>query len=135
MPRVADRPVPLPLNSIFLRLATASKNDVFPDLQEEFDNDFFSDQGQTRVRLASEYLKVTEYIMANLKRITLPVATFHSEGDTMVDPEGSRRLVAEASSEIKVHEDCPGSWHILINEPGNEKTLEKTIAFLNRVNT
>ena len=52
----------------------------------------------------------------------------------MVDPEGSRRLVAEASSEIKVHEDCPGSWHILINEPGNEKTLEKTIAFLNRVN-
>ena len=91
-------------------------------------------EGATRVRLASEYLKVTEHIMTNLKRITLPVATFHSEGDTMVDPEGSRRLVAEASSEIKVHEDCPGSWHILINEPGNEKTLEKTIAFLNRVN-
>ena len=86
------------------------------------------------MRLAAEYLRVTEHIMKNLKSITLPFVTFHSEGDTMVDPDGSRRLVAEASSEIKVHEDCPGSWHILINEPGNEKTLEKTLEFLERVN-
>ena len=86
------------------------------------------------MRLASEYLRVTEHIMENLKKVTLPFVTFHSEGDTMVDPESSHELVKRASSDIKVHEDCPGSWHVLIHEPGNEKTLEKTIAFLNRIN-
>ncbi|UPR03858.1 alpha/beta-hydrolase [Chloropicon primus] len=115
------------------RLAAVDKS-KFPNLQEEFDKDFFSYHGNTPVRLAAEYLRVTEHIMKNLKSITLPFVTFHSEGDTMVDPDGSRRLVAEASSEIKVHEDCPGSWHVLIHEPGNEKTLEKTIKFLERVN-
>ena len=89
---------------------------------------------KTRVRVASEYLRVTEHIMGNMKNITLPFVTFHSEGDTMVDPESSHELVKRASSDIKIHEDCPGSWHILINEPGNEKTLEKTIAFLDRIN-
>ena len=90
--------------------------------------------GHTRVRLASEYLRVTSYIMRNLKRITLPFVTFHSDGDTMVDPDGSRKLCDQASSEIKEYENCPGSWHILIHEPGNERTLEKTISFLDRVN-
>ena len=116
------------------RIAKASKNTIFPDLQEEFDNDFFSDQGYTRVRVANEYLKVTTLIMSNLDKITTPFVTFHSDGDTMVDPDGSRKLVAQASSSIKSYENCPGSWHILIHEKGNEKTLEKTIAFLNRIN-
>ncbi len=65
----------------------------------------------------------------------LPFVTFHSDADTMTDPDGSRKLVAQATSSIKSYENCPGSWHILINEPGNEKTLEKTIAFLNRINS
>ena len=29
------------------RMAANSKNEIYPDLQEEFDNDFFSDQGKT----------------------------------------------------------------------------------------
>ncbi len=117
------------------RLAAASSNDIFPDLQAEFDNDFFSDQAMTRVRVASEYLRVTTHILQNLGKITLPFVTFHSDGDTMVDPDGSRKLVAEASSKIKSYENCPGSWHILIHEKGNEKTLEKTINFLKKVNS
>ena len=87
------------------------------------------------MRVASEYLRVTTEIMNNLDKITLPFVTFHSEGDTMVDPEGSRKLVAQASSKVKRYENCPGSWHILIQEPGQEVTLQKTIDFLNEVNT
>ena len=86
------------------------------------------------MRVASEYLRVTTEIMQNLDQITLPFVTFHSDGDDMVDPEGSRQLVAKASSKIKRYENCPGSWHILIQEPGNDVTLQKTIDFLNEVN-
>ena len=117
------------------RLAKASKNTVFPDLQDEFDNDFFCDQSMARVRVASEYLRVTNNIMQNLDKITIPFVTFHADGDTMVDPEGSRQLVAKASSKIKRYENCPNSWHILINEPGNEVSLQKTIAFLEEINS
>ena len=70
------------------------------------------------MRLASEYLRATSYIMQNLKRITLPFVTFHSDGDTMTDPDGSRALYDQASSEIKEYENCPGSWHILITSQG-----------------
>mmetsp|Transcript_11815 Transcript_11815/g.29905 ORF Transcript_11815/g.29905 Transcript_11815/m.29905 type:complete len:368 (+) Transcript_11815:78-1181(+) len=117
------------------RLAAAATNDIYPDLQAEFDNDVLSDNGMTRVRVASEYLRVTTHIMENLEKITLPFVTFHSDGDTMVDPDGSRRLVQESSSKIKSYENCPGSWHILIHEEGNEVTLQKTIDFLNKVNS
>ena len=88
-----------------------------------------------RVRVASEYLRVTNNIMQNLDKITIPFVTFHADGDTMVDPEGSRQLVAKASSKIKRYENCPNSWHILINEPGNEVSLQKTIAFLEEINS
>ena len=52
------------------RMAKASKNTIFPDLQEEFEKDFFSDQGDARVRVAAEYLKITDLIMSNLDKIT-----------------------------------------------------------------
>ena len=29
------------------RMAANSKNEIYPDLQEEFDNDFFADHGET----------------------------------------------------------------------------------------
>ena len=51
-------------------MAKASKNTIFPDLQEEFEKDFFSDQGDARVRVAAEYLKITDLIMSNLDKIT-----------------------------------------------------------------
>jgi alpha-beta hydrolase superfamily lysophospholipase len=117
------------------RLVKGSTNEMYPDLQDEFNNDRFSDAGMTRVRVAAEYLRVTTEIMDNLEKITLPFVTFHADGDNMVDPEGSRQLVAKASSKIKRYENCPNSWHILIHEPGNEITLQKTIDFLNEVNT
>lgn len=49
--------------------------------------------GNTRARNASEYIKVTEWLVADMGRMNFPVITFCSENDTMCDPDGSRMLI------------------------------------------
>ena len=49
--------------------------------------------GKTRARNASEYMKVTEWIVANMSKFNFPVISFCSEKDTMCDPDGSRMLI------------------------------------------
>ena len=49
--------------------------------------------GKTRARNASEYMKVTEWIVANMSSFNFPVISFCSENDTMCDPDGSRMLI------------------------------------------
>lgn len=49
--------------------------------------------GNTRARNASEYIKVTEWVVANMGKMRFPVISFCSENDTMCDPDGSRMLI------------------------------------------
>ena len=66
-------------------------------LPECADCDFAADplvfHGKTRARNASEYMKVTEWIVANMSKFNFPVISFCSEKDTMCDPDGSRMLI------------------------------------------
>lgn len=60
--------------------------------------------GKTRARNASEYLRVTEWIVANMSRFSFPVISFCSENDTMCDPDGSKMLIDrnKASSSLAI---------------------------------
>ena len=49
--------------------------------------------GKTRARNAAEYLRVTEWIVANMSHFSFPAITYCSENDTMCDPDGSRMLI------------------------------------------
>ena len=49
--------------------------------------------GNTRARNASEYIKVTEWVVSNMSRMNFPVITFCSQRDTMCDPDGSEMLI------------------------------------------
>ena len=49
--------------------------------------------GNTRARNASEYIRVTEQVVANMGKMTFPVISFCSENDTMCDPDGSKMLI------------------------------------------
>lgn len=49
--------------------------------------------GNTRARNASEYIKVTEWVVANMGKMKFPVISFCSEKDTMCDPDGSKMLI------------------------------------------
>ncbi len=113
-----------------LRLAKTPKNVMFPKLQDEFEGDGLNDQGYTRVRVANEYLKATDQVLGSMKKITFPFITFHSDDDTFVDPEGSRRLYREAASENKEYVKADGMWHLLLHEENNRALLERTTKWM-----
>ncbi len=74
-------------------------------LPECADSNFAADplvfHGKTRARNASEYMKVTEWIVANMSKFKFPVISFCSEKDTMCDPDGSRMLIDRSQVSAK----------------------------------
>ncbi len=76
------------------------------------DYDFAADplvfHGKTRARNASEYMKVTEWIVANMSKFNFPVISFCSENDTMCDPDGSRMLIDQSQVSARQCEEL--SW-------------------------
>ena len=62
-------------------------------LTEAFSADPLVHHGKTRARNASEYMKVTSWIVANMSKLNFPVISFCSENDTMCDPDGSKMLI------------------------------------------
>ncbi len=49
--------------------------------------------GRTRVRVASEYLRATKKVLNRMHTYCFPFLCFHSEQDTLTDPEGSKLLL------------------------------------------
>eukprot|EP00955_Chlamydomonas_euryale_P111652 366082-Chlamydomonas_euryale.AAC.20 len=119
------RPVSMLLNATVpaAPLVATAKNHMYEDLQIHYDHDHGCYHGGTRVRNATEYLRVTGWLMRNMHLVNFPFIVFHSENDTMVDCDGSRALYTHASSEDKTLRLVNHMWHILAKEPGNEKVL------------
>lgn len=104
-------------------LVATEKNEVHPMIQEMWDSDpRTSRDAYTRVRSAYEYITACDRLMDALRgggvlagqRLLL----FHSERDTMVDPEGSKALMALSASEDKTVRWVNDMWHVLTKEPG-----------------
>lgn len=53
--------------------------------------------GNTRARNASEFLRVTEEMVASMPSMDFPFVVFHGELDTLCDPDGSRQLFEKSA--------------------------------------
>mmetsp|Transcript_3193 Transcript_3193/g.7883 ORF Transcript_3193/g.7883 Transcript_3193/m.7883 type:complete len:231 (+) Transcript_3193:399-1091(+) len=115
------------------RLAKTPKNEKFPHLQIEFEQDPHCDARFTRVKVASIYLKTTTRLLKSLGDFKTPFITFHSSEDTFVDPESSQKLVERAGSAKKEYVKADGMWHLLVHEKGNRKLLERSLKFVEEV--
>lgn len=102
-------------------IVATEKNVLYPDIQAQWDHDPLACHTNTRVRCASEFLRITEQSMQRLGEARFPFILFHSENDTMVDVDGSKALYQQAQSEDKTLRLCNDMWHILVREKGNEK--------------
>lgn len=102
-------------------IVATERNTLYHDIQAQWDNDPLACHINTRVRNASEYLRITEQSMQLLEEFTSPLLLFHSENDTMVDCDGSKALYLRARSEDKTLRLVNHMWHILVREQGNEK--------------
>ncbi|KAI7841419.1 hypothetical protein COHA_004814 [Chlorella ohadii] len=102
-------------------VVATERNTLFPSIQAQWDADPLACHINTRVRNASEYLRITARSMQRLGEVDFPFIVFHSENDTMVDVDGSKALYLRAQSKDKTLRLINSFWHILVREPGNEK--------------
>ncbi|KAK9115839.1 hypothetical protein Sjap_014786 [Stephania japonica] len=91
--------------------------------------------GAIRVRTGAEILRMTSYLQQNLSRLTIPFMVLHGTADTVTDPEASKKLYEEASSNDKSIKLYEGYLHDLLFEPEWETIVKEIIYWLNsRVN-
>lgn len=102
-------------------IVATERNTLYPNIQAQWDADPLVSHSNTRVRNASEYLRITEASMQRLEEFQGPLLVFHSENDTMVDCAGSKALYLRAQSEDKALRLVNHMWHIMVREEGNEK--------------
>jgi acylglycerol lipase len=120
-----------PLATVLSRLfptaaiVATDRNVLNPDIQTLWDADPLCSHGKTRVRNASEYLRITETVMASLDQFELPFFVAHSEFDTMTDCDGSKALYLRGKSQDKTLRLVNQMWHVLMKEEGNEILCEE----------
>lgn len=114
-----------------LAIVKVSRNSLYPELQEVYDQDPNCWHGNTRARNGYEYIRTTHMLMnGGLEKVTCPFLVFHGLQDDMVDPDGSRALYARAKSVDKTLKLLDHMWHVLCKEPGHSGLLADTIAWL-----
>lgn len=113
-----------------LALLATDKNTVHPEIQTLWDADPLVSHMNTRVRNADEYLRVTAQVMTQLNRVDWPFLVFHSEVDTMCDPDGSKLLYTTSTSKDKTLRLVNSMWHVLVKEPGNDTVCRDIIDWL-----
>ncbi|XP_010915408.1 uncharacterized protein [Elaeis guineensis] len=77
--------------------------------------------GPMRVRTGHEILRISSYLLQNLKSVTIPFLVLHGTADRITDPLASQDLYNEASSvckDIKLYE---GFLHDLLFEPERDE--------------
>jgi acylglycerol lipase len=72
-------------------LAT-DKNTVYPEIQKLWDGDPLVSHIKTRIRNGHEYMRVTSSALKLIPMVETDFIIFHSECDTMCDPDGSKAL-------------------------------------------
>ncbi|KAK4797381.1 hypothetical protein SAY86_029707 [Trapa natans] len=76
--------------------------------------------GPIRVRTGHEILRISSYLMRNLKSIRVPFFVLHGTADRVTDPMASQDLYKEAPSEFKDIKLYDGFLHDLLFEPERE---------------
>ena len=74
----------------------------------------------TGVRQLERFMRELE---PKLARIAAPVLVLQSEGDPVVDPQGSRRLFEMVGSKQKKYLNFPLTRHGILAGPGSEEVL------------
>lgn len=82
-------------------IVATPKNCMYPELQADWDVDPVSYHYPTRVRIACQLLNACEWLEPRMGDVTTPLLIFHSENDTMTDPDGSKELHTRARAKDK----------------------------------
>ncbi|KAI8465248.1 MAG: Alpha/Beta hydrolase protein [Monoraphidium minutum] len=125
-------PISLVLSALVptLPIVATPKNCKYPDLQSDWDADPVTYHYPTRVRIAAQLLAACDWLGPRMRGVAAPLLVFHSENDTMTDPDGSKLLLSRAAAPDKTLRLCNTFWHIISKEPGNEVVLKEALAWM-----
>ncbi|KAL6627245.1 hypothetical protein ACP70R_030971 [Stipagrostis hirtigluma subsp. patula] len=77
--------------------------------------------GPIRVRTGNEILRISSYLLHNLKKVTVPFMVLHGTADRVTDPLASQDLYNEAASRHKDLRLYDGFLHDLLFEPERDE--------------
>ncbi|KAF7817105.1 monoglyceride lipase [Senna tora] len=86
--------------------------------------------GPIRVRTGHEILRISSYLMRNLKSVTIPFFVLHGTADKVTDPLASQDLYNEAASLFKEIKLYDGFLHDLLFEPEREEIAQDIIHWM-----
>ncbi|KAK8292877.1 hypothetical protein V6Z11_D06G149200 [Gossypium hirsutum] len=84
-------------------------------------------RGKPRLGTVVELLRVTQLLSEKLRDVSIPFLVVHGSADVVTDPEVSRTLYKEASSQDKTLKIYEGMWHsLLFGEPDENIEIVRT---------
>lgn len=88
--------------------------------------------GPIRVRTGHEILRLSSYLLHNLKKVTVPFMVLHGTADRVTDPLASQDLYNEAASRHKDLRLYEGFLHDLLFEPERDEIAADIIEWMDR---
>ncbi|OVA20241.1 Alpha/beta hydrolase fold-1 [Macleaya cordata] len=88
--------------------------------------------GPIRVRTGHEILRISSYLMRNIKSVSVPFLVLHGTADKVTDPLASQDLYNEAASTFKDIKLYDGFLHDLLFEPEREEIGQDIIAWMEK---
>ena len=86
--------------------------------------------GNIRVRTGTEILRLSSYLLKNLKSVNIPFLVLHGSDDQVTDPKGSKELYDQASSPHKNIKLYPGLLHDILFEPERIGIIQDIIGWM-----
>nr|DAD44623.1 TPA_asm: hypothetical protein HUJ06_002853 [Nelumbo nucifera] len=88
--------------------------------------------GPIRVRTGHEILRISSYLMQNIKSVTVPFLVLHGTADKVTDPLASQDLYNNAASKFKDIKLYDGFLHDLLFEPEREEITGDIINWMEK---
>ncbi|TVU22751.1 hypothetical protein EJB05_32469 [Eragrostis curvula] len=88
--------------------------------------------GPIRVRTGHEILRISSFLLHNLKKVTIPFMVLHGTADRVTDPLASQDLYNEAASRHKDMRLYDGFLHDLLFEPERDEIGAEIIDWMDR---
>lgn len=86
--------------------------------------------GSIRVRTGTEILRLSYYLLKNLKNVNIPFLVLHGSDDQVTDPRGSQELYDQASSSHKNIKLYTGLLHDILFEPEKYEIIQDIIEWM-----
>jgi acylglycerol lipase len=101
-----------------------------PQVVDAYQGDPRNYHGMISARVAREFVRHTESLPAEVRRITLPTLLIWGTADRLCPVEGAEMVAREIGSRDLTVKQYEGLYHEIMNEPERETVIDDVLAWL-----